>query len=218
MERKNMIIIAVIIVIIAVAAIYFSGILNQTQKTNFDTDFMSGAFVGNVVDSVSNNTNKSYAMSYHDDVNNISYNITTVDNSSALMEIYKFQGASGPEYRVYNGNNWSIYFAQAMPVLNNQSNQTSNQSMGIIICECQQESQGYVIYIIFEDLSKVNFTLNTYGDSYINYVEPLLKTVSLKKSEGVPLLHELYGLSKTEFYNQIDIIHRINTGNYTRSG
>lgn len=215
MERKNMIIIAVIIVIIAVAAIYFSGILNQVQKTNFDTDFMSGAFSGNVVESASNNTNKSYAMSYHDDLNNISYNITTLDNSSALMEIYKYQGAIGPEHRSYNGNNWSIYFAKAMPVLNNQTNQSINQSMGIIICECQKESQGYVIYVTFEDLSKTNFTLNTYGGSYINFVEPLLKTLSLKESSNVPVLHELYGLSKDDFYNQIEQIRQINNGNYS---
>ena len=212
MERKNIIIIAVIVAVIAIAAILFSGVLNQTQTTNFNTDFMSGAFVGNAVEIDSNDTNVSYGASYHDDVNNISYNITTMDNSSALMEIYQYQGVSGPEQRSYNGYDWNIYFAQTMPVINNETNETQ-ESMGIVICESQQESQGYVIYIIFEDLSKVNFTSNTFGESYINFVEPLLNSVSLKQSDDVPAIYELFGLSEDEFYNQIEIIHQINHGN-----
>ena len=207
MEKKNMIIIGIIIVVIAIAAILFSGVLNQTQTTKFNTDFMSGAFVGNVVE---NESNLSYSSYFHDDVNNISYNLTTIDNASALMEIYRYQGFSDPENRVYNGNNWSIYFAQTVPVVDNTTNQTTNKSTGIIICESQQESQGYVIYIIFEDLSKVNFTLNTYGDSYIKFVEPLLNSISLKKSDDVPVIYELWGMSEDEFYNQIGNITEIN--------
>ena len=54
--------------------------------------------------------------------------------------------------------------------------------MGIIICEVQKENQGYVINVIFGNNSDVNFTKNTYGDSYIDYVEPLLISISLIES------------------------------------
>ena len=142
-----MIIIGVLIVIIAVLGVIFvTGALNhKTVGTPFETDFMSGAFVGNVEKM---NTNESYVASFKDKEHNITYNLTTMDNSSALMELYKFQGVKGPDHRTYNGNDWNIYFGEAMPVINNTTNANSNQSMGIIICESQKDTQGYVLYVI----------------------------------------------------------------------
>lgn len=215
MERKNMIIIGVIVVIIAIIGIVFatSALNNKNQiSTPFDTEFMSGAFAGNAEKA---NTNESYVASFTDNEHNVTYNLTTVDNSSALMEIYQLQGVKGPEHRSFNGNNWNIYFGEAVPSVNNTTNVTSNESMGIVICECQKESQGYIIHIIFADLKKVNFTLNTFGDSYVNFVEPLLKTVNLKQSSNVPALHEQYGMSQADFQKQMDMVHQIKAGNYS---
>jgi len=213
MEKKNMIIIGVIVVIIAIVCVIFAtGVLNNNEKTSFETDFMSGAFAGNVSKS---DTNESFLASYVDNENKITYNLSTMDNSSALMEIYKFHGIIGPEERSFNGNKWNIYFGEAIPVVNNSSNQSSNESMGIVICESQQEKQGYVIYAIFSDLSKVNFTLNTYGDSYTKYIEPLLNSIHLKESNNVLSINEEFGLSKDEFNQQLELIHQINAGNYS---
>lgn len=217
MERKYMIIIGIIVAVIAIVAFAFvSGMFNQTQTTKFDTEFMSGAFVGNVS---KNTSSENSTVLFVDNNNKISYNLSTIDNSSALMVIYKYQGVRGPDYRTYNGNNWSIYFAQAMPVIQNQTNgtnQTSNQPLGIVICECQKESQGYVVYVVFEDSSKVNYTLNTFGDSYVNFVEPLLKSISLKESHDVPAVNEKFGLSKDAFYNQIKMMQQVIKGNYSK--
>ena len=212
MEKKNMIIIGVVVVIIAVLAVVFAtGALNNNGPTTaFTTDFMTGSFTGNVEKA---NTNESFVASYTDKEHNITYNLTTLDNSSALMEIYKFQGVKGPDHRSYNGVDWNIYFGEAMPVVNNTTNASSNQSMGIIICQSQQQSQGYVIYTIFNDLNKVNFTLNTFGDAYTKYIEPLLKTVSLKQSSNVPSVSQEFGLSDDEFKQQIDLIRQVNAGN-----
>ena len=138
-----------------------------------------------------------------------------MDNSSALMELYKFQGVKGPDHRTYNGNDWNIYFGEAMPVINNTTSANSNQSMGIIICESQKETEGYVLYVIFEDLSKVNFTLNTFGDSYVQYIEPVLKTLNLKKSNNVPAIHEQFGLTQEQFDQQIQLIRQAQSGNLT---
>ena len=212
MEKKNMIIIGVVVVIIAILAVVFAtGALNNNGPTTaFTTDFMTGSFTGNVEKA---NTNESFVASYTDKEHNITYNLTTLDNSSALMEIYKFQGVKGPDHRSYNGVDWNIYFGEAMPVVNNTTNVSSNQSMGIIICQSQQQSQGYVIYAIFSDLNKVNFTLNTFGESYTGYIEPLLKTISLKQSSNVPSVSQEFGLSDDEFKQQIDLIRQVNAGN-----
>ena len=212
MEKKNIIIIGVIVVILAVVAFVFAGgISNKEVKTSFDTEFMSGAFVGNVekID-----TKESFLASYKDNEHNITYNLTTMDDSKSLMEIYEVQGVKGPDHRSYNGNDWDIYFGEAMPVVNNTTQKNSNQAMGIIICQSQKESQGYVIYSIF-DLSKVNFTLNTFSDAYIKYMEPLLKSIDLKKSNNVPAVHEQFGMSKDDFNKQMDLIHQIKAGNYS---
>ena len=138
MEKKNMIIIGVVVVIIAILAVVFAtGALNNNGPTTaFTTDFMTGSFTGNVEKA---NTNESFVASYTDKEHNITYNLTTLDNSSALMEIYKFQGVKGPDHRSYNGVDWNIYFGEAMPVVNNTTNVSSNQSMGIIICQSQQQ-------------------------------------------------------------------------------
>lgn len=213
MEKKNMIIIGVVVVIIAVVGVIFAtGALNNNSgvKTPFETDFMSGNFVGTVEKTA---TNESFLGSFQDKEHNITYNLTTMDNSSALMEIYKFQGVKGPDHRTINGNDWNIYFGEAMPVINNTTNANSTKSMGIVICECQKENQGYVIYAIFGDLNKVNFTLNTFGDSYVKFIEPLLNSIHLKQSKDVPTIYEQFGLSEKEFKQQIDLIRQANAGN-----
>ena len=214
MEKKNMIIIGVVVVIIAILAVVFAtGALNNNGPTTaFTTDFMTGSFIGNVEKA---NTNESFVASYTDKEHNITYNLTTLDNSSALMEIYRFQGVKGPDHRSYNGIDWNIYFGQAMPVVDNSTNQSSNESMGIVICECQKEKQGYVVYVIFNDLSKVNFTLNTFGESYVNFIEPMLKSASLKESSNVPSISEQFGMSQDEFNQQLELIHQVNAGNYS---
>ena len=205
-----------LIAIIAIlGSVCATGALNNNKKvgTPFETDFMSGAFVGNV-EKV--NTNESYIGSFRDNEHSITYNLTTMDNSSALMEIYKAQGVKGPDHRTYNGNDWNIYFGEAMPNINNTTNINASKSMGIIICESQKESQGYVLYVIFEDLSKVNFTLNTFGDSYVHYIEPLLKTLNLKKSDNVPTVHSQFGLTKEQFNQQIQLIRQMQSGNISK--
>ncbi len=213
MENKNFIIICVIAVIIAVVGFAFvTGVFEQKSnmgKTPFETDFMSGSFVGNTEKAGSVNSS---LVSYKDKEHNITYNITTMDNSSALMEIYKFQGVQGPDHRKLNGNEWNIYFAEAMPVVNNKTSTDQSQKMGIIIAECQKESQGYIVYSIF-DTGKTNFTLNTFSDAYTKFIEPLLKTIDLKHSDNVPAVHEQFGLSKDDFNKQLDLIHQIEAGN-----
>ncbi len=215
METKNIIIIAVVIVVIAIVGVFASGMLNNNDNINadgttpFKTEFMEGTFTGKVklVDE-----NETFMHSYKDNKNKITYNISTVDDSKALMDIYYLQGIMNPETRTFNGNDWNIYFSQA--VEGNDTN-SSADPMNIIICQSQGEKQGYLIYMIIDPDSKVNATMNTYGESYTDFVEPLLKSITLKESKNVPKIYEEFGLTEDQFAEQMDLIQQVKAGNQT---
>lgn len=210
MENKNIIIIAVaVIAIIAVVGVIFTtGIFNQTTgvTTPFETEFMEGSFVGDVK---LVNDDEKFMHSYEDKEHKVTYNISTVDNSSALMEIYELQGVSNPEERSFNGNDWNIYFTQA--VSDNASD--DDEPMTIIMCESQGEKQGYLVYMIIDADSDINVTLNTFGQSYTDYLEPLLKSITLKESKNVPAINEEFGLTEDEFAQQMELVHQYKAGN-----
>lgn len=214
MKSKNIIVIlvAVIAVVLIAGGVYAIDLFNFNDNgpqttTPFKTDFMEGAFAGNV--SLENDSQK-FMHSYADKAHDITYNISTVDNSTALMEIYEIQGVTNPEHRTFNGNDWNIFFTQAVP--GNDTNNT-NGTMNIVICQSQAEKQGYLIYAIFGAKSDVNSTGNVYGESYTDYIEPLLKSVNLKESKDVPAINEEFGLSEDEFAQQMDLIHQYKAGN-----
>ena len=214
MENKNIIIIAVVIIaIIAVLGVIFAtGILNgndsNVETTPFETNFMEGEFVGNV--SLVDDKEK-FMHSYEDKQHHVTYNISTVDNSSALMEIYEIQGVTNPEERTFNGNDWNIYFTQAVPGNDSQSN--ADKTMNIIICESQGEKQGYLIYMIIDSKSDINVTMNTFGESYTDYIEPLLESVTLKESKNVPHIYDEFGLTEDQFAEQMELVHQYKAGN-----
>ncbi len=210
-DKTKIIVLAAVIAVIAIAGIIFAtGMLNGNNNqmtTQFKTDFMEGSFVGNV--SLENDTEK-FMHSYVDKNHQITYNISTVDNSSELMEIYQFQGVPNPEERTFNGNDWNIYFTQAIP--GNDTSDTS-KTMNIVICESQGEKQGYLIYAIFDGKSDINSTNNIFGQGYIDYIEPLLKSITLKESNDIPKINDEFGLSEDEFAQQLELIRQYNAGN-----
>lgn len=211
MDSKKIIIIAVaVIAVIAVGVFFATSMLNNNQvTTQFETDFMNGSFVGNV--SLQNDSLK-YLHSYKDEAHNITYNISTIDNSSALMEIYELQGVTNPDERTFNGNDWNIYYSEAVAT-EDLNNTTNSSTMNIIICECQCENQGYLIFVIFGADSDVKSTGNAFGEAYTDYVEPLLKSITLKESDNVPHVNEEYGLSEAEFAHQMELIRQYKAGN-----
>lgn len=209
-DKYTIIILVVIVAIIAVVGYAFAtGMLNGDNKGNmqttpFKTDFMEGSFVGNV--SLENGTEK-FMHSYEDKQHKITYNISTVDNSTALMDIYYLQGVANPEKRSFNGIDWNIYFNQAI-----QGNNTNN-TMNIIICQHQGEKQGYLIYAIFDGKSDVDASNQMFSPAYKDYIEPLLKSISLKESKNVPKIYDEFGLSEDEFAQQMELVHQVKAGN-----
>ena len=209
MENKNLIIIAVaiVLIVVVVGVILTTGVLNKADDrttTSFSNSFMEGAFTGDVK-LVKNASD--YMQSYEDSQHSITYNISTVDNSTALMDIYYVQGVTNPEHRSFNGNDWNIYFSQAI-----QGNDTNNK-VNIIICQSQGEKQGYLIYMIIDSKTDLNVSLNVFGEPYKSYVEPLLKSITLKESSNVPAINHQFGLSESDFAKQMDLVHQYKSGN-----
>ena len=56
-------------------------------------------------------------------------------------------------------------------------------------------------------------SLNVYGDVYKGYVEPLLKSLTLKESKNVPTINEEFGLSSSEFAQQMELVKQYKAGN-----
>jgi hypothetical protein len=212
MEKKNIILIAVVVIaIVAVGAAIYTTIggtnkeIQIGEKTPFKNSFMEGSFSGKV--NLSNNSSD-FMQSYKDTQHNITYNISTVDNSTALMDIYYIQGVMNPEKRSYNGNDWNVYFSQAY-----EGNNT-NDTISIVICQCQKEKQGYLIYMIIGSKTDLNTSAsNAYGDVYKGFVEPMLKTVTLKESKNVPSINEEFGLTADQFAQQMDLVKQYKAGN-----
>ena len=214
MENKNIIIIlAAIVAVIAIAAVMFvPGMLNEENSnvatTPFKMNFMEGAFVGNVT---LKDGKEKFMHSYYDKEHKITYNISTVDNSTALMRIYELQGVTNPEERNFNGNDWNIYFTQAMP--GNDTKADENNTMNIVICQSQGEKQGYLVYIIIDGKSDLNSTGGTFSESYTDYVQPLLESITLKESKNVPKINEEFGLTEEQFAEQMELVDQYRAGN-----
>ena len=219
--KKIIIIIAVIIIAVgAIAGYTFStGMLNEKPRatTEFKSPFMEGKFTDNVT--MVNNT--TYMQSWKDNENHIEYNISTIENSTEIMQIQDAQsmlanggmsGFTGPELRTFNGNEWKIYFTQGISSDNSSPN--ANKTMNIIICECQGDTQGYLIYIVLDNSSDVGFRLSPICDAYENFTEPLLKSITLKESDA-PKNHEELGLSESDYRQQMDVVHQVLAGNFS---
>ena len=178
-------------------------IVTGAETTDFTTDFMEGSFVGNIE---LENDSDNFASSYVDWDNGITYNISTVDDSNALMDMYYLEGVMDPVKKSYNGNDWNIYFTEAVEGDNPDE---TDEVMEIVICQSQGKNQGYIIYAIVDSDSDIVSSLDIHSEGFKNYVEPLLKTITLKKSNDVPKINEEFGLSEEEFQEKLDEIHEL---------
>lgn len=183
-----------------IALLLICSMASAAQTTDFKTDFMEGRFVGDV-DLEFNDNNM--MCSYVDEENGITYNISTVDDSESLMKIYEVQGVTNPTEVTLNGNDWNVYFTDAILDDSNEEEDTMN----IIICQSQGEKQGYLIYAIVDsDSDNIDHTLDETNGVYLKFVKPLLKSITLKESAKVPKINEEFGLSEDEFQQEMDKI------------
>ena len=135
MLNKKITIIAVAILVLIIASIgsassfeFFGMDLFGGPTTDFDTNFMSGTFTGDLTQNEvdDNGPAKGWTASYENKENNITYNMSCVKDGDFITDVYQLQGLSQPEIRNYNGQPWKIFFSQAVPDTNITDNKTSS--------------------------------------------------------------------------------------------
>ena len=67
--------------------------------------------------------------------------------------------------------------------------------------------------MIIDPKSDINSTMNTYGESYTDFIKPLLESLTLKESKNVPKINEEFGLTEDQFAEQMDLVRQVKAGN-----
>ena len=189
----------------AVSAFELFGIdLFGGSTTDFDNNFMSGTFAGDVTQNKvdDDNLTKGWTDSYEDKEHNITYNMSCVKDGNFITDVYQLQGLGAPEIRNYNGQAWKIFYSQAVPDNNLTDNKTSgndtNNTINVYICEADINGTAYTINIMsYENKTECDGTL--FCPLYKDYIEPLVGSIQFKDAKKAPKMADLMGMSDEEF-------------------
>lgn len=219
MDKKfKIIIIIVIIAVIGIIALLSLGLFSTGPTTKFNNNFMSGSIVGNATLQPPETTSEydKWAQSYNDKINGIQYNMSTCDNVSFLLDVMSLQnGLPKPETRKFNGVEWKIYYAQAVPTVEiNEDNQTNNSKpLDVYILTCDYHNQSYLTYVVSN--GTVECDGSTYCKLYTDYVAPYLESVKFKHSANAPHIYDILGLSKGDYDILVKEMAEYKAGNIT---
>lgn len=225
MDKKTFsIVVIIIIAIIAIGGAFALGLFDQSPTTKFNTKFMSGSFQGDLVQNNNTNSNNTYAdwgASFDDKNASIQYNMSSVKNGTFLIDLLKVQGLSNPETRNYNGNEWNIYYSQAVPTTTTNSTNTTNTTdnsslMNVYICEAQKGDQTYLVYVVANS-TKVQCDGTLYCDLFTDYIKPMLESTELKENSDAPHLYQTMNVTEQEFNDASKYLEQIKSGNLTKS-
>ncbi|MBO7444389.1 MAG: hypothetical protein J6T69_06190 [Methanobrevibacter sp.] len=174
------------------------------STTDFDNNFMSGTFAGDVTQNKvdDDNLTKGWIDSYEDKEHNITYNMSCVKDGNFITDVYQLQGLGAPEIRNYNGQAWKIFYSQAVPDNNVTDNKTSgngtNSTINVYICEADINGTAYTINIMsYENKTECDGTL--FCPLYKDYIEPLVGSIQFKDAKKAPKMADLMGMSDEEF-------------------
>lgn len=174
------------------------------STTDFDNNFMSGTFAGDVTQNKvdDDNLTKGWTDSYEDKEHNITYNMSCVKDGNFITDVYQLQGLGAPEIRNYNGQAWKIFYSQAVPDSNVTDNKTSgndtNSTINVYICEADINGTAYTINIMsYENKTECDGTL--FCPLYKDYIEPLVGSIQFKDAKKAPKMADLMGMSDEEF-------------------
>ena len=174
------------------------------STTDFDNNFMSGTFAGDVTQNKvdDDNLTKGWTDSYEDKEHNITYNMSCVKDGNFITDVYQLQGLGAPEIRNYNGQAWKIFYSQAVPDNNLTDNKTSgndtNNTINVYICEADINGTAYTINIMsYENKTECDGTL--FCPLYKDYIEPLVGSIQFKDGKKAPKMADLMGMSDEEF-------------------
>lgn len=213
------IVIALIAVVLAVIGGAYAFDLFAAH-TDFDNQFMSGTFQGEVsVNKVEKSKYSNWTASYTEKDKNITYNMSCVKQGSFITNLYMLQGMAAPETREFNGVDWKIFYSQAVPSTNDTNNSSSNSSetsdiIDVYICEADINDTTYMINVMsYGNVTQCDGSL--YCDLFKNDIEPLLNSVTLKDAKKAPQMYKLLNMTKDEFEQTNDQINQILAGNVT---
>ena len=221
-HKKMAIIAALLVIIIASAGASYAFNLFGGPTTDFDNQFMSGTFTGEVTKNKIDK-NLSFAEwtdSYTDKERNITYNMSCIKGGSFLTDMYQLQGMAAPEVRNFNNVPWSIFYSQAVPT--NDANDSANSSaidnssiIHVYICQANVDGVSYMINIIAYDNESIKCDGTLYCDYFKNDIQPLLESITLKDAKKAPQMYKVLNMSKEDFNSLQDYIEQVKAGNVT---
>jgi hypothetical protein len=233
MLNKKITIIAAAILVLIIASIgsasafeLFGMDLFGGPTTDFDTNFMSGTFTGDLTQNEvdDNGPAKGWSASYENKENNITYNMSCVKDGDFITDVYQLQGLSQPEIRNYNGQPWKIFFSQAVPDTNITDNKTSsddsnstNDTINVYICEADINGTAYTINVMSYD-NKTECDGTLFCPLYKDHIEPLIKSIEFKDSKKAPEMYEILNMSKEEFKFNQEYLDKIFSGEVSLNG
>ena len=211
MNSKKTAILAVVVLAIVISSLgavsafeLFGMDLFGGSTTDFDNNFMSGTFAGDVTQNKvdDDNLTKGWTDSYEDKEHNITYNMSCVKDGNFITDVYQLQGLGAPEIRNYNGQPWKIFYSQAVPNSNVTDNKTSgndtNNTINVYICEADINGTAYTINIMsYENKTECDGTL--FCPLYEDYIGPLVESIQFKDAKKAPKMADLMGMSDEEF-------------------
>lgn len=217
MNKKKIAIMAAAIAVLVIASLgtasafeLFGMDLFGGPTTDFDNNFMSGTFTGNLTQNEINETGsaKGWTDSYTDEEHNITYNMSCVKDGDFITDVYQLQGLGQPEIRNYDDQPWKIFYSQAVPdsnITDNESSQdtnNTNETINVYILEADINGTAYTINVMSYD-NKTECDGTLFCPFYKDYLEPLIKSIEFKEAKKAPSMAEVMGMSDEEFkYNK----------------
>lgn len=216
MNKKNLAVIAGIMLILIASVGSVCAFDLFGKSTNFENKFMSGTFDGVVAhNKIDDNTSfADWVDSYEDRDRNITYNMSCIKGGSFMTEMYQLQGLNPPERRNFNGQDWKIYYSQAAPTNANGTEDTNNSALiHVYICEADVDNVTYSINIMAYDNKTVDCDGTLYCDYFKNTIQPLLESIKLKDGKKAPQIYKVLNMSKDDFNSLQDYIEQVKAGN-----
>ena len=233
MLNKKITIIAAAILVLIIASIGSASAFELLgmdlfggPTTDFDTNFMSGTFTGDLTQNElkDKGPTKGWAASYEDKENNITYNMSCVKDGDFITDLYQVQGLSQPEIRNYNGQPWKIFFSQAVPDTNITDDKNSsddanstNDTINVYICEADINGTAYTINVMSYD-NKTECDGTLFCPLYKDHIEPLIKSIKFKDSKNAPEMYEILNMSKEEFKFNQEYLEKVFAGEIPLNG
>lgn len=232
MHNKKITIIAAAILVLIIASIgsasafeLFGMDLFGGPTTDFDTNFMSGTFNGDLTQNDVNDSGpaKGWTDSYEDKENNITYNMSCVKDGDFITDVYQLQGLGQPEIRNYNGQPWKIFFSQAVPDTNitddKKSSETNNtnETINVYICEADINGTAYTINVMSYD-NKTECDGTLFCPLFKDHIEPLIKSIKFKDAKKAPEMYEILNISKEEFKFNQEYLEKVFSGEIPLNG